>query len=312
LPSQLKPKARAGRIAEVRSIPTTGSRISRRRGLLALLAAPLAGCSGSALLDAVVSRDSYRGRQGMPYGSDQRQKLDVFRPLVDGRSAPLVVFFYGGSWTRGERSDYRFVGEALASHGVATVIADYRLSPQVRYPQFLNDCAQAVKWAFDHASELGADAGRVFLMGHSAGAYNAAMLALDPRWLANVRLAPQRLAGWVGLAGPYDFLPIVNPDAQIAFNWPATAPDTQPIAHVSAKAPRSLLLAAAEDDSVNPQRSTVGLARRLAAVGAPVRYKLFEHVGHASLVAAMARPLNWLAPVLPEVLAFVDAPNPGG
>ncbi|HXD40364.1 MAG TPA: alpha/beta hydrolase [Ramlibacter sp.] len=288
------------------------SLISRRRGLLALLAAPLAGCSGSALLDAVVARDSYRGRAGVAYGSEPRQVLDVFRPLVDRRAAPLVVFFYGGSWTRGERADYRFVGEALAAHGVAALVADYRLSPQVRYPDFLADCAQAVKWAFDHSAELGADRGRVFLMGHSAGAYNAAMLALDPRWLAKVGLAPQRLAGWVGLAGPYDFLPIRNPDAQVAFNWPATAADTQPIMHVTAQAPSTLLLAAAEDDSVNPQRSTVGLARRLAAVGAPVRYKLFERLGHASLVAAMARPLNWLAPVLPEVLAFVDPATTSG
>jgi acetyl esterase/lipase len=308
----VKPKAGTSRIAEVHPIANTRSQISRRRGLLALLAAPLAGCSRSALLDAVVSRDSYRGREGVRYGGDQRQKLDVFRPLLDARPAPLVVFFYGGSWTRGERADYRFVGEALAAHGIATLIVDYRLSPQVRYPQFLADCAQAVKWAFEHTAELGADARRIFLMGHSAGAYNAAMLALDPRWLANVGLAPQRLAGWVGLAGPYDFLPISNPDAQIAFDWPATAADTQPITHVSAQAPRSLLLAAAEDDSVNPQRSTVGLARRLAAVGAPVRYKLFDRVGHVSLVVAMARPLNWLAPVLPEVLGFVNAANPGG
>ena len=292
---------------------TFTSRISRRRSLLALLTAPLAGCSGSDLLDAVVSRGSYRGRESVPYGSEQRQKLDIFRPLTGSPPTPLVVFFYGGSWTRGDRADYRFVGEALAAHGVATLIVDYRLSPQVRYPQFLSDCAQAVKWAFDHTGELDADAGRVFLMGHSAGAYNAAMLALDPRWLAQVGLAPQRLAGWVGLAGPYDFLPIVNPDAQIAFNWPATAADTQPIAHVSAQAPRSLLLAAAQDESVNPQRSTVGLARRLAAAGAPVRYKLYDSLGHVSLVAAIARPLNWLAPVLPEVLAFVDpaAKSPG-
>jgi acetyl esterase/lipase len=289
---------------------TNRYRFSRRRAMMAVMAAPLAGCSASGLLDAVVPRDSYRGREGIPYGENARQKLDLFRPLVDRHASPLVVFFYGGGWTRGERASYRFVGEALSAHGIATVIADYRLSPQVRYPQFLDDCAQAVKWAFDHAREVGADARRVFLIGHSAGAYNAAMLALDPRWLAHVGLVPQRLAGWVGLAGPYDFLPIRNPEAQIAFNWPATAPDTQPIAHVSAQAPRSLLLAAAKDDTVDPERSTVGLARRLQAVGAPVRYKLFDSLGHTSIMAALARPLNWLAPVLPEVLAFVDPAPP--
>ncbi|MEO7391717.1 MAG: alpha/beta hydrolase, partial [Ramlibacter sp.] len=208
-------------------------RITRRTGLLALLSAPLAGCSAAGLLDAVVPRGSYRGREGVPYGGDSRQRLDVFLPLQPANAAPLVVFFYGGSWTRGDRADYRFVGEALASAGVVTVVADYRLSPQVRYPEFLADCALAMKWAFDHARELGADEGRVHVMGHSAGAYNAAMLALDARWLAAAGLTPQRLAGWIGLAGPYDFLPIVNPDARVAFDWPATAPDTQPIAHAT-------------------------------------------------------------------------------
>ena len=273
--------------------------------MAALLAGPLAGCSASGLLNTIVPRDSYKGREGVAYGSDPRQRLDIFQPLYSTKPAPMAVFFYGGSWTRGERADYRFVGEALASHGVIAVVADYRLSPQVKYPEFLRDCAQAVKWALDHSVDLGADPSRVHLMGHSAGAYNAAMLALDPRWLAAVGLSPRRLAGWIGLAGPYDFLPIVNPEAQVAFNWPATPPDSQPVTHASKVAPRTLLLAAATDDSVNPQRSTVGLARRLEAAGVPVSYKLYERVGHVTLAAALARPLNWLAPVLPDVLEFV-------
>src|SRR5204863_9639774 len=111
-------------------------------------------------------------------------------------------------------------------------------------------------------------------------------------------------------AGPYDFLPIRNPDAQVAFNWPGTAADTQPIAHVSAAAPRALLLAASEDDSVNPLRSTVGLALRLRQAGAQERHKLFGGVGHVTVLAAMARPFEWLAPVLPEVLAFLELPAP--
>ena len=284
--------------------------ITRRTGLAALVAAPLAGCSASGILDTFISRATYRGREGLPYGSHARQKLDIFQPLRPGRPAPLVVFFYGGSWTRGERAHYRFVGEALASNGVATLVADYRLSPEVRYPDFLADCALAVKWAADHVAMLGVDPRRIHLMGHSAGAYNAAMLALDPRWLRAVGLSPQQLAGWIGLAGPYDFLPIRNPDAQVAFNWPATLPDTQPLAHASPSAPRTLLLAAVDDESVNPQRSTVGLARRLQAAGVPVRHRLFDGVGHMTIAAALARPLNWLAPVLPEVLAFVDPPAP--
>lgn len=281
---------------------------SRRTSLLALLSAPLAGCSGAGLLNALVSRSSYRGREGVAYGGDPRHRLDVYMPLQAALGRPLVVFFYGGSWSSGERGDYRFVGEALASQGVVTLVADYRLSPQVRYPVFLQDCALAVKWAFDNALALGADPGRIHLMGHSAGAYNASMLALDGRWLKAVGLAPLQLAGWVGLAGPYDFLPIINPQAQVAFNWPATPADSQPIAHASPIAPRTLLLAARDDDSVNPQRSTVGLATALRRMGAPVRHKLYDRVGHVTLLAALAQPLDWLAPLRQDVLAFVDPP----
>ncbi len=282
----------------------------RRAGFLAALAALLSGCSAATALDALVARDTYSGKQGVSYGPHPRQQLDVFTPLAPaaGQRPPLIVFFYGGSWTRGDRADYRFVGEALAAHGAVAVLADYRLSPQVRYPDFLVDCAQAVRWAFDQAQALGADPARIFLMGHSAGAYNAAMLALDPRWLAGVGLAPAQLAGWIGLSGPYDFLPIVNPEAQVAFNWPATLPDTQPMAHVTARAPRTLLLAATRDDLVNPQRSTVGLGQKLKADGVPVQVKLVDNVSHVTILVSVARPLNWLSPVLADVLAFVGLP----
>ena len=118
----------------------------------------------------------------------------------------MVVFFYGGSWNSGSRDDYGFVGEALASRGIVVVIADYRLYPQVRYPAFLQDNAHAVAWTYQHIAEHGGDPHQLYVMGHSSGAYNASMLALDPRWLKAVNLSPTMLKGWIGLAGPYDFL----------------------------------------------------------------------------------------------------------
>ncbi len=283
----------------------------RRQGILAALSALLAGCSAVEVLDALVPSDTYRGRAGIAYGADPRHKLDVYQPLRQDKAAPVVVFFYGGNWTDGERANYRFVGEALAAAGVVTVIADYRLSPQVRWHDILRDCAAATRWAFDHAAEFGGDPARIHLMGHSAGGYNAAMLALDPRWLAAHQLAPQRLAGWIGIAGPYDFLPISEPRSRVAFDWPNTPADSQPIAHVSARAPRTLLLAAEKDEVVQPVRNTVGLARRLEAAGVPVRVRVFDRVSHPTVLGALARPLRRLAPVLDEVLTFVGAPPPG-
>ncbi len=276
-----------------------------RRSLLAMLPALLTACSAADVLNATVPSDTYQGTEGLSYGPDLRQRVDVYQPRSTGNPAPMIVFFYGGSWSSGDRADYRFVGEALASQGIVTLVADYRLSPQVRYPVFVQDSALAVRWAFDHAQQFGVDLARIFVMGHSAGAYNAAMIALDRRWLAAVNLSPALLAGWIGLAGPYDFLPIGDPKTQIAFEWPGTPPDSQPLFHASSASPPALLLAPTQDSAVNPQRSTVAMAQRLKSSGVRVESELFDTVSHITLLATMASVLRSRAPVLERVTRFV-------
>jgi acetyl esterase/lipase len=278
-----------------------------RRSFFAMLPALLTACSGADLLNATVATDTYRRTEGIAYGPEARQRLDVYQPQGEVRSAPVVVFFYGGSWSKGERADYRFVGEALASQGIVAVVADYRLSPAVRYPVFVQDSARAVRWARDHAAEYGADPARLFVMGHSAGAYNAAMVALDARWLQAEGMKPSQLAGWIGLAGPYDFLPIGDPQTQVAFEWPGTPADSQPLAHASRASPPALLLAPTEDRSVNPQRSTVAMAARLKSAGVRVDSELFGGVSHVTIIASMASVLRGRAPVLERVTAFVKS-----
>ncbi len=284
--------------------------MARRVGLLAAVAALITGCSATGALNALVPTQTYVGREDIAYGPGERDRLDVYQPVAApaGQPSPLVVFFYGGNWNSGDRADYRFVGESLASGGAIAVIPDYRLVPQVHYPEFLDDNARAMAWVFDHAKELGGDPGNIYVMGHSAGAYNAAMLALDPRWLGAQR---GKLKGFIGIAGPYDFLPIGNPDTQRAFQWPDTAPESQPIVYASNKAPRTLLLAAARDSLVNPQRNTLGLAARLKAEGNEVTVKVLDNVSHTTVIGAMASPLRFLAPVRAEVLAFLGLlPHP--
>ncbi len=291
--------------------------IWRRRSWLlgpAAIAITLAGCAPIELLDSVVPHDSYRLQSGIVYGPAPRQQLDVYQPLATTAPAPgarpLVVFFYGGTWSHGDRADFSFVAEALAARGAVVVLPDYRLSPAFHYPVFVEDSARAAQWALAHAAQLGADPKRVYLMGHSSGAYDAAMVALDPRWLAEVGAAPGQFAGWIGLAGPYDFLPIHDAQAQVAFDWPDTSPDTQPIHHVSAASPPALLLAGKDDKTVDPERSTVQMADKLRAAGVPVQLQLFDDLGHIGLIAAVAAPLRWLGgPVLPPVLRFIGLGN---
>jgi acetyl esterase/lipase len=270
-----------------------------------VMLAVMTACSPLKLLNALTPDATCDKTEGIAYGPDPRQKLDVYVPRPSMKNAPVVVFFYGGSWNSGSRSDYAFVGEALASRGIIAVLADYRLYPQVRYPLFLEDGARAVAWTHEHIRQYSGNPQRLYLMGHSSGAYNVAMLALDPGLLGAVGLSPHNLSGWIGLAGPYDFLPIKNPQVRPVFFWPDSPPRSQPINHVSRGAPPALLIAASDDELVNPARNTGGLARKLREAGVPVQDLYFSRTSHATLVATLARPMRGLAPVLDVVTAFV-------
>ncbi len=276
-------------------------------GGLAGGALTLAACSPTRVLNAWLPGDTHTLTADVAYGDDPRQRLDIYRPRSPAPAGgyPVVLFFYGGSWNTGSRADYRFVGEALAAQGLLALVADYRLYPQVRYPDFLHDCARALAYALREAPRLTGDARRVFVMGHSAGAYNAAMLALDERWLAPLNLSPKQLAGWIGLAGPYDFIPVVNPDVRPVFHHPNEPPESQPIRYADRPAIRSFLGAARADSLVNPQRNTEQLAQRLQRAGTDVTLRWYERANHVTLAGAFARPLRWIAPVLDDVEAFV-------
>jgi acetyl esterase/lipase len=291
-----------------------------RAAALAVLAAAstafLSACSPVKLVDRLTPDNTYIAESGVAYGNDPRQQLDIYQPLPARAAAtgkrPLIVFFYGGTWSSGDRGMYRFVGEALASQGAIVVIPDYRLSPAVTYPVFVQDSARALKWGLDNASRLGADPKRVYVMGHSSGGYNAAMLALDPRWLGEVGASPGQLAGWIGLAGPYDFLPMGDPAAQRAFNWPDTPRDSQPIHHVTSSSPPALLMAASKDRLVDPGRNTAQMAQKLRAVGVRVETRTFDDLSHVTLIGAVATSIRWIGgPVVPPILDFVGLARDG-
>ena len=263
----------------------------------------VAACSPLKTFDALVPKDggSELVERGIAYGPEPRQRLDVYSPRTPGEGRPVVVFFYGGSWNSGTRDGYQFVGRALAAQGFVVVVPDYRLVPQVRFPAFVQDGAAAVRWAEANATRFGGDGQRVVLMGHSAGAHIAALLALDEQWLGQDRVA---VKGLVGLAGPYDFLPLDPGVAQEALGqWPRPQ-ETQPITYAGAGDPPALLLAGAKDDTVRPRNSTA-LAERLSAAGVNAEARLYPGLGHVGIVTALSEPFRGKAPVLSDTAAFV-------
>jgi acetyl esterase/lipase len=272
-----------------------------------LLLVTIAACSPLKTINALTPDSTYALTEDIAYGADVRDRLDIYAPSNATGPAPVVVFFYGGSWNSGNRKDYKFVGEALASRGILAVVADYRLYPQVRYPDFLVDCGAAVAWTAREIGRYGGDPKRLFVMGHSAGAYNAAMVALDARWLNQAGQSPAMLRGWIGLAGPYDFIPIKDENVRPVFFFPNTPPESQPINHVTPQAPNSLLIASKADSLVDPVRNTGGLSEKLRQAGVPVQTVFTDHTSHTSLVGSLARPLRGLAPTLELIVAFIDS-----
>ena len=284
------------------------------RLLRALMWAPVAaaalmsvGCSITGVL-ATATRGGGGGGviHGLSYGAGPRGGLDVYRPEHAG-PAPVVVFIYGGSWQMGNRGMYAFVGKALSARGFLVVIPDYRVYPAVRYPDFLRDNAQAVRWARDNAARFGGDPKRLFLMGHSAGAYNVAMLTLDRRWLNEVGLTPRRdIRAAVGLAGPYDFLPLHDETLKIIFGPAQQRPQTQPIAYADGDAPPMLLAAGLKDKTVDPANAT-RLGDRIRSHGGEAEVRLYPGVTHTSIIGAIASPLRFVAPTLSDSIDFMRA-----
>jgi acetyl esterase/lipase len=284
----------------------------RRKGLAMAWAAPLlalTACTPAGLLtnlDRLASAgEARRAGEGIAFGTDPRQKLDVWVPRSSSKTPlPVVIFFYGGGWVDGARGDYGFAGAAFASQGFVAILPDYRLVPKVRFPAFVEDGALAVKWARDHAAEYGGDPKRITLAGHSAGGYIAAMLALDRRFLTAAGVDPKTVRAAALLAAPLDFYPFTEVRGRDALGqWPRPA-ETQPISFARADAP-PLLLAAGTADTVVQPRNSKALAAKLTALGAPVELKLYPGRDHVDLAKALSRPFRGTAPVLADSAAFL-------
>ncbi len=254
------------------------------------------------MLNATVPSWGYARTANIAYGNLPRQTLDVYRPNGTSRGASVVIFFYGGDWQNGSKEDYRFVAQAMSSEGFVTVMPDYRLYPNVTFPAFVEDGAQAVRWTHDHAAEFGGDPDKIFLMGHSAGAYIAALLTLDGRYLHSVGLDRSNIRATAALSGPYDFYPapfdlpafgMTSPDAPLDIN-------TQPIHFVDGKEPPMLLVQGLRDPTVDPANAT-RLATKIRDAGGQVKLITYADRGHPDIVMSLATPFRWLAPVLRDV-----------
>ncbi len=298
-------------------MPADDSMLMSRRAVVASLAALTTACSraGFFAINVPAAFGAYKRHADISYGPGPAQTLDVYVPKrpTSGRR-PLVVFWYGGRWTEGDKADYKFVGAALAGLGCVVVLPNYRHYPEVKLAGFMADAALAAQWAVERGTEYGADPQRLYLMGHSAGAHIAALVTLDTRYFAATAKPIPAITGVIGLSGPYDFLPLTDADLQDMFGPPENYPNSQPIsfvltevpgvAPVGSATPPMLLIHGAADSSVRLKNS-VNLAAALKAKGAAVTLKVYPKLKHADTVASLSVPLRGRAPTMADIAAFI-------
>lgn len=260
------------------------------------------------LVNALAQVTGDRPITNLTYGPHPENQLDLYLPADPELAiAPVVVFFYGGCWgacLKFYKSDYRFVAESLAKEGYVVVVPDYRAHPNVKFPAIMTDATNAVEWAIANIGEYGGDPEQLFLAGHSAGAQMTALLTLNENYLEPS--SHQKIRGFVGLAGPYDFLPFDQAYQPILFGPVENYPISQPINYVDGNEPPLLLLYGNDDTVVFPH-NIENLSAKVTQLGGEVKVHRYDGIDHAGLVGALSIPRRNRQPVYADILQFLNA-----
>jgi acetyl esterase/lipase len=256
-----------------------------------------------AVLNLLVPRTGYKVHRGLAFGTDPRQQLDVYVPHGLTGPAPVLLFFYGGGWQGGDRTNYLAFGQAFAGAGIVTAVADYRLYPQVKYPGFVEDAAGALAWLHGHAAEYGGDPQHIFVSGHSAGAYNAVMLASEPKFIESHGGRLDWIRGAIGIAGPYNFLPMSDPIYVDMFHGTNNT-DSMPVYHLTGKRPPMLLVTGGEDSTVAPS-NTESMAAKLKSFGSEVREIHYRGIGHVGVILSLVPGFRRITRLRQDMIDFI-------
>lgn len=259
--------------------------------------------------NALLPEAGLEREHNLAYGDHDRQTLDVYRPTGarDGLKS-VVVFLYGGSWDSGDKDMYYFVARSLVDRGYVVIVPNYRLYPEVQFPAFLEDSASAVHWVSHHAGDFGGDPDRLFVIGHSAGAYNAAMVAYDNRYLDAFGSFRGTIRGCIGLSGLYNFLPIKDEKLKRIFASARDPHRTQPVHMVGPGGPPGLFVSSDYDGTVHPKNSR-DMAEALREAGIESRLLYLEpalkRTGHFETVMSLGPGFSSRYPTLDAVDEFV-------
>jgi acetyl esterase/lipase len=236
--------------------------------------------------------------RNIAYGENPRQRYNLFAP-EQGNNFPLLIFVQGGAWQFADKEGYDFVGHAFASKGYLTAVIDYRLVPEVQYPAFVDDTAKAVAHMRAEAGKHGGDPTRVYLVGHSAGAYNIIQAMLNPAFAAEM----ENVKAAAAMAGPYKFVPLTDARAIKAFSNFSPVEETQPEKFLRPDQPPILLVHGVDDTEVLPASSEY-FYNEIKKVTNRVELHIYSSTNHVSILGDLSRPFRYRSNAFPDIIAF--------
>lgn len=273
------------------------------RFVCAALTLMLSACQPASVLNTVTPSGSYQLTTDVKYGEHPRQRMDIYLPRDQPYQQQVVVFVYGGSWESGDKSDFPFIAQAFTRLGYITVLPNYRLYPEVEFPEFIHDVAAAIGALPDKLPAQCPSADKLILAGHSAGAHTAALLATDARYLEQAGASLEQISAFIGLAGPYD-LPLDHEQVRDKFTQ-VEGNEANPVALATAQTPPTLLIHGLSDNIALPDHAERFKAR-LETLGIPVTLHLYPRRRHIDLVASLASPLRFWTPAYQDIQQYLQ------
>ncbi len=271
----------------------------------------LFACSPLTLVNLTSSTDHFEKITDVAYGDMGRQKLDIYIPKeannINDASRVLVVYFYGGGWDSGSKNKYKFVASTLTQQGYTVAIPDYRLYPEVVFPSFIEDAALAIAWLQKNHEQYLSHVERIYLMGHSAGAHIASLLTTNEQYLNKADVRTENLAGFIGLAGPYNFLPLKSKKLKKIFPEKIRT-SSQPINYIDGHEVPILLLHGKKDTTVLPNNSE-SFAEKIKSKNGDVTLHLYENTNHTKIIAPFVRRFENSAPTIQDIVNFINSNN---
>lgn len=291
----------------------TSYSVNRQISIIIWLILILSGCDKSELflVNSMAKFGDYVGHTNIHYGNHAEQSLDIYLPdSIDDKNFTqyaTVIFFYGGCWgacSNLVKNDYLFVAETLTANNIIAVVVDYRKFPAYLFPDIMLDAKHAVEWVSKNIENYGGNKNNLFLMGHSAGAHIASLLTFNENYLTVS--AYNNIKGFIGLAGPYDFLPFTESYQPKLFGPPENYALSQTTNFVDGSEPPSLLLYGNDDTRVK-SRNIKSLTKIIKEKYGKVDARYYDKVDHTELLSALSIPFRGTQPILTDIVQFISS-----